>query len=690
MDKSEARFFDRELSWLAFNGRVLQEAADVGVPLIERLRFLAIFSSNLDEFFRVRVATLRTLVRLPQKRVNKLKINPLRLLLEIHRRVDQQQREFGRIFRDILPALRAEGILLHETGFFPPESEYFVRRYFVDTVSPHIHPVILEHSSDPPFLKNGGLYLVVPLWPREELDTIFAQDPLHGLVEIPSDHVGRFVQVHRDASHRHVMFLDDILRANLRHIFPSHDSDEAYAIKMTRDAQLYIEDEYSGNLVETLRKALGRRETGLPTRFLFDQRMPYTIATQLKQRLLLEDEDMIPGGFYHNFSDFFAFPDFGRDDLRFRSMPPLSNTGLKDEIGVLEQTVRRDILLHFPYQSFDPVTRFLQEAAEDPKVERVSATLYRVASGSQVVDALVRAAQAGKDVKAFVEVKARFDEKPNLEWASHMERAGVNVVYSHPGLKVHGKLLLVEAGDVRHAYLGTGNLNEKTAAIYCDHGMLTTDDRITGEVKKVFDLLDDPREDVKFEHLLVAPHSMRSRFKQLVEREIEHAVAGRDGFMVLKMNSLEDRGMIKLLYRASQSGVRIRLIVRGICCLVPGITGLSDNIQVTSIVGRFLEHARVYLFGNDGNREIFLASADWMKRNLSRRIEVAWPVYDARAKQELIQLLDLQLRDDTRARVIDAQQANQYVRNDGRVPLDAQIAAYELLSKADGTHGTGG
>ena len=681
MEEKERRFFDRELSWLSFNGRVLQEAADGRVPLIERLRFLAIFSSNLDEFFRVRVATLRTLVRLPSESVEKLKFNPHRLLLEILRRVDRQQREFGRIFRDILPALREEGIYLHETGEVPPEADYFVTKYFLDYVAPHIHPVILEHYPEPPFLKNGGLYLVVPLWPRTEFDSLFVRDPALGLVEIPSDHVPRFVQVHRDDTARHVMFLDDIIRANLKHVFPMNDSDEAYSIKMTRDAQLYIEDEYSGNLVETVRNALARRDTGVPTRFLFDQRMPYTIAVRLKQRLGLEDEDLVPGGFYHNFSDFFGFPDYGREDLQFQPMPPLPHPRIRKARRVLDRAKTDDLLFHFPYQSFEPVTRFLFEDAEDPDVQRISATLYRVAPRSKIVEGLTRAATTGKDVKAFVEVKARFDEEPNLQWAKVMERAGVRVVYSLPGLKVHGKLLLVEAADFSIAYLGTGNLNEKTAKIYCDHGMLTADHRITSDVERVFSLLEDPSSTIQFDHLLVAPNSMRKTFKRLVEREIEHAKAGRKAGMILKMNSLEDRGMIKLLYRASQAGVAIHLVVRGICCLIPGIPGLSENIQVTSIVGRFLEHARVYVFKNDGDDEIFLASADWMKRNLSRRIEVAWPIYDGNLKREILDLLNLQIADNSKARHIDAQQQNRYVEAQGQSPVAAQTDTYQLLKE---------
>jgi polyphosphate kinase len=530
-------------------------------------------------------------------------------------------------------------------------------------------------------LKNGGLYLVVPLWPRDELDPVFTAEPRHGLVEIPSEHLPRFVNVHRDATHRHVMFLDDVIRVNLNEIFPLHDTGEAYAIKMTRDAQLYIEDEYTGDLVDVIRKALAKRDTGSPTRFLYDQRLPYPIATRLKQRLGLDEEDLVPGGFYHSFSDFFGFPSFDRLDLQFERRPALSHVNLPRTASILESVRQADRLLHFPYQAFDPVLRFLAEAATDPEVTSLSATLYRAASDSQVVTGLINAARAGKRVRVFVEIKARFDEKPNLDLAQRMEQAGIDVVYSHPGLKVHCKLLLVESGLTTYAYLATGNLNEKTANVYCDHGMFTTDVRITSEVMRVFELLSDPDVDMTFDHLLVAPGSMARRFKRLVEREMKRARAGEGARMILKMNSLQDRKMIELLYRASQAGVKVRLIIRGICCLVPGIPGVSENIVVTSIVGRYLEHARVYLFHNGGEDAIYLASADWMTRNLKRRIEVAWPVLDESLKRELLDLLDFQHADNTKARIIDAEQRNDFVRRDGRPTVDAQADTYGYLER---------
>ena len=683
LEKGHGRYFDRELSWLAFNERVLQEAADPNTPVLDRLKFLAIYSSNLDEFFQIRVASLRSLLRLKSKKLQKLDFNPRRVLLEIHQVVDRQQRRFGDLFRNqILPALRENGIHLHVTGSIPSDADYFLSRFFSERVAEHINPILLESGKEPPFLKNGGLYLVVPLWPREELDPLVTSEPAHGIVDIPAEHVGRFIHVAREPGKRHVMFLDDIIRHSLGEIFPFHDTGEAYAIKLTRDAELYIEDEFTGNLVEMIRKSLGKRETGAPTRLLFDQRMPYPVVTALKQRLRLEDEDLVVGGFYHNFSDFFGFPDFGRADLRYEPMPPLSHPTLSAAPSVVAAIRRRDQILHLPYQSFEPVIRLLREAAASSDVTRISVTLYRVAPDSEVVNELINAADSGKEVRAFVEVKARFDERPNIEWARRMESAGVQVLYSMPGLKVHTKLLLVEstAGDI--AFLSTGNFNEKTARMYSDHGMFTADAHITADVRRLFDMLEDPDVAPEFETLIVAPRHMRRAFEELVRNEIDAARGGEQASMTLKMNSLVDDGMIDGLYEASRAGVKIRMVVRGICRLIPGEEGLSENIRITSIVDRFLEHARIYVFHARGEELLYLSSADWMPRNLNRRVEVAWPVRDASIRREIMAILALQIEDSVKSRVIDRDQSNRFVTASTEDPVRAQTAIYGMLAAA--------
>ncbi len=680
MKKGSERYFDRELSWLAFNERVLQEAESADTPLLERLKFLAIFSSNLDEFFRVRVASIRSLLRLKEKKLKKLDVNPQRLLLRIHQVVDRQQRRFGELFRStLLQELRANGVFLHVAGSVPEGADYFLRNFFANEVAQHINPVLLESTREPPFLKNGGLYLVVPLWPKEELYPIIATDPVHGLVEVPAEHTGRFVQVAREPGLRHVMFVDDILRYNLSEVFPFHDVGEAYEIKLTRDAELYIEDEFSIDLVDAIRKSVKKRETGLPTRLLFDQRIPYPVVTAIKKRLGLNDDDLVVGGFYHNFSDFFGFPDFGRSDLRFQPLPPLHYPVLGAAASVTDTVRNRDQIIHLPYQAFDPVLRLLQESASRNDVRRISISLYRVAPDSEVVKLLIDAARHSKEVHAFVEVKARFDEEPNLDWARQMEDAGINVLYSLPGIKVHAKMLLIESDSGDVAYLSTGNFNEKTARLYTDHGMFTTDPQITSDVALVFRMLKNPEIAPEFETLLVAPGGLRSGFERLVENEIAAAGNGMAASMVLKMNNLEDAGMIDLLYRASRSGVRIRLLVRGICRLVPGVEGLSENIRVTSIVDRFLEHARVYSF-EAGDGTMLLSSADWMSRNLNKRIEVAWPVKDTAVRREIQEILNLQMRDTAKSRLIDQRQTNPFVSTAGETRVRAQTAIYEMLA----------
>lgn len=679
---------NRELSWLAFNGRVLQEAADPTVPLLERLRFLAIFSSNLDEFFRVRVASIRSLLRLKNKHASKLDFNPARLLKEIQTVVVKQQRIFGDTFsHSILPALQAEGILLDLDGSYNAEQAEYASRYFADQVRSSLEPCVLEPETDIPFLKNRGLYLVAELWPHQSTTPVFVEEPSYGLVEIPES-LPRFVQIPGGDQENHVMFLDDIIRENLDELFPEYEVGEAYSVKVTRDAELYIEDEFTGNLVELIRKSLKKREQGLPTRFLYDMRMPYPMVTRMKDLFSLHDEDLVVGGRYHNFSDFFGFPDFGRSDLKYAQVPHAQHSNLEDAASILDHVSTHDELVHFPYHSFDFVLRFLDEAAGDERTDEIYATLYRTAPDSRVVDTLCRAACNGIKVTAFVEVKARFDEAPNLESAQQMQEAGVNVLLSMPGIKVHTKLVLVKRrgqDPAMLAYLATGNLNEKTAQFYTDMGLFTADPTITKEVSRVFGYLKGKIIDPTFEKLMVAPFDMRSRFESLIDNEIEAALAGRDASIVVKMNSLEDSGMINRLYLAGQAGVKIDIICRGICCLKAGVRGLSDNIRVVSIVDRYLEHARAYVFNNNGNPLVYLSSADWMSRNLVRRVEVAFPIESEEIRQHVLDVLEIQLRDNTRARILDHKMKNKRV-SDGPESHRAQVdlhAYYAALAEQE-------
>lgn len=681
-EKGERPLFDRELSWLSFNERVLQEAADDRVPLLERLKFLAIYSSNLDEFFRVRVASLRSLLRLGSGSKKKLDFNPRKVLKRIHRTVIEQQQEFGRIFADeILPALRREGINLHDRGYKGLTRTESMRDLFLMMVLPHLDPQILDPSGDPPFLKNRGLYLVAELWPDEERGAFGATDTEYGIVEIPSSELSRFLVIESADDQNEVVFLDDVVRTFLDMVFPSHAVGSAYSIKMTRDAELYLdEDEFEGDLVKAIEKSLRKRATGVPTRLLFDPRTPYPMISALSRALRLEEDDLVIGGVYHNFNDFFDFPDFGRDDLKYSPQPAVPHPAFRDASSVWDVISVGDRLLHVPYQSFQPVIDFFEQAARDERISELYATLYRVGDKSRIIEALVEAAENGKRVTVFVEVKARFDEAPNIDWARRMEDAGVHVLYSKPKIKVHAKIALaVEGGDDgrMYAYLATGNFNEKTARIYSDLGLFTCDERLTRDVRRVFDFLEDLSDPPSFEHLLVAPHDLRKMLSKLVKREIENAQQGLPAGITLKLNNVEDPRMIRRLYSASAAGVPVRMIVRGICRAVPGIEGISENMFVTSILDRYLEHARIYRFENGGEPLHFLASADWMRRNLDHRVEVAFPLFDAGLKSLVDELLEIQLRDTERARVIDEKQTN--ARVPGSSGGRAQIDTYRLF-----------
>ena len=491
-DEGPERYLHREITWLSFNGRVLQEATDPRVPLLERLNFLAIFSANLDEFFRVRVASLRSLLRLKKKKLKKLGFRPGRLLRDIHFIVTSQQEQFGSALRSqILPELEANGVFLLHNKNLSRDQEAFLRRVLQDKVFPLLEPHVLGEEEDTPFLEQGQIYLVTELWPEQDI-SLGSERPLYGIIEVPSPPLPRFVVVPGEG--HNVLFLEDVIRLALPDLFPNHEVGSSYAIKLSRDADLYLDHEFEGDLVARIRKSLGKRDTGLPSRFLYDVQAPYALISFMKDRLGLEDDDLVPGGRYHKLQDFFQFPKpRGSSHLERARLEPLPHPTLGAADSILAAVSEKDRIVHFPYQSFDYVTRFLRESAHDPLVRRIWITLYRVAKDSEVVKALIEAAREGKEVSAFVEVKARFDEARNLKWAGEMEEAGVRVFYSKPGIKVHAKMALVtkeEEGIHRHfAYLATGNFNESTARIYADHGLFTADPRLTNDAEQVFQFL---------------------------------------------------------------------------------------------------------------------------------------------------------------------------------------------------------
>ena len=675
---------DRETSWLSFSHRVLQEAADPSVPLFERLFFCAIFSSNLDEYFRVRVASLRTLLRLGEKDFRKLDFSPHRLLHDIHRIVVSQQARYGQILDVLMTELRESGIRVVDEQSVDPRHDTFIRDYFEEHLAPLLVRTPLEGAeSDRPFLENSVVYLVVELWPKDP-EHIDSWTPWYALLEVPSPPVERFVTLPSDGDVQEVMFLDDVIRYCLDDVYPDHEVGRAYAVKLTRDAELYIDDEFQGDLVEAIRSSLKKRKTGVASRFLYDMKSPYVLIHRLQESLDLEEEDLVLGGRYHNLSDYMGFPRFDRRELSFPDWPEIPHPELADGASILEKIRERDQVIHTPYQSYGHVVRFLDEAAGDPDVEELWLTVYRVARDSAVLNALLKAAGAGKRVVVFMEVQARFDEESNLEWADRMGEAGVETVYSIPGLKVHAKVALVarrEGGEKRlYAYVGTGNFNEKTARVYVDHGVFTCDERVTRDAAQVFRFLTGAVEEPELHHLLVAPFSLRSGFYDHIDREAAAAARGEASGITLKLNALEDPEIIDRLYDASRAGVPIRVIVRGICRLLPGVPGQSEDIEVRSILDRYLEHARIYQFHDGGAETMYLASADWMTRNLSRRVEIALPIFDPEVKRQLRRSVDLQLADNLKARRIDATQRNPYVERGDDPPLRSQEAFRDFVA----------
>lgn len=671
MDQNQ--YIPRDLSWLSFNHRVLQEAADPHVPLYERLKFLAIYSSNLDEFVRVRVASLRSFKQLKKKTREKLEINPKKALKEIQQVILEQQELFGDIFRNqIIPALEDQQIFLLNDQTFHLAHITWARAYFQQHVQPLIKPMWINADQPSPFLRNKALYLIIH-FAENERDL--------AIVEIPSQELDRFILLPGETAPYYVAFLDDLIRINLTDLFPEKTILGAYAIKLSRDAEMYIDDEFSGNLLDKIRKGLSERDLGLPTRFLYDQSMPEEVLLLIQEIFRLRNNDLVLGARYHNFHDFHGFPKPVKDSrLEDRPLPPLNHPSLQGASSILALIQQKDRLLHFPYQKYDYLLRLLDEAIASEEITTIKITLYRVAAKSMITQKLLEAMQQGKRVVVFIEVKARFDEATNLYWGQVLQDQGAKVIYSYPGIKVHTKLLLLEGPKRAYAYVGTGNFNEKTARIYADHAVLTVDPEITEEVGQVFELLEGRLLFPQTKELLIAPYNLRSRFTEMIDREIALAQAGKEAYMILKMNSLEDRGMIDKIYEAAAAGVRISLIVRGIFCLDMSSSACQNNIHAISIVDRFLEHARIYLFGNGGKEKMYLSSADWMTRNLDRRIEVAVPIKDQEVFMQLRTLLNAQLQDTTKARLLTSNLDNPLVGRTLDTPhVRAQEDYYDYL-----------
>lgn len=672
----------RELSWLSFNQRVLSEAADPTLPLYERINFLAIFSSNLDEFFRVKVAGLQNLLLLKAGQIEAYtEEDPADLLRQIAEITLAQQEECGRILStQLLPELEANGITLYGSEPLADEHVVQVRHYFRSQVLAYLQPVYLGNGLKTPFLANRQLYLAVRLQHKQEPQAGYT----YAYVNIPSDQLPRYRLLSPIDGRQFMIALDDVVRLNMAVVFPGYEVVSCHSIKLNRDEDGLIDDEFSGDLIEKIKQQLEKRKIGHPVRFLYDGSIDADMLGVLRTSLGLQAGELIEGGRYHNLFDLFKLPNPLAPRLKNAPLAALSKPQLETAETLFDVFRRQDVLLHYPYHTFDYVLRFFNEAAIDPQVLSIRVTLYRLATSSHLANALISAARNGKRVTVFVEIKARFDEANNLQWASRMQAAGVTIIYSLPGLKVHAKIALVtrrEADGTKqtYCYLSTGNFNENTATLYTDHGLFTAHAGIGRELKRVFAHLKSRKKPNPFEHLLVAQFGMKEHLLALIDREIAHQRAGKPAYICLKLNGLEEKKTINKLYEASAAGVRIDLLVRGICCLIPGRAGISETIQVFRLVDKFLEHGRVLLFANGGNEEIYLSSADWMNRNLNRRIEVGFPVYAPGLRQELRTLLQLQLNDTVKLRQVDEAQINQLVAPNDTVPLRAQEAIYEYL-----------
>lgn len=681
-DAPAAAFIDRDLSWLSFNDRVLQEAKDRSNPLLERVRFLAIYSSNLDEFYRVRVASLRSLARLGRSTRAALEVPPEKRIARINAKALAQQREFGRLWRgELLPALERKGIRIRDEKRLTAAQARHIERMAGQAIMPLLATASVREGSAP-FVEDRKLYFVCRL-----ASTARSGKERLVLVNIPSDALGRFIALPSPRGKQDILFLDDAVRLCLPQLFSGHKVLGCHAIKLSRDAELHLDEEFAGTVKDKVRKSLRKRVTGVPARLLYDSAMPRRTVKALRQMLALDKDDLVAGGRYHHFSDLHTLPVRGHAALRNRPWPALKHPALTKGRNLFAAADSGDLLLHIPYHDFAQFTAWLQRAARDRFVKRISITLYRVAPESAVCEALLEALRHGKQVHAFVEVQARFDEGHNLKWGERLEKAGATVNYGYEGLKVHAKLCLIERSvngrRKRYAYLGTGNFNERTARIYTDSAMITSDGALCEEVSEVFAHLADRRHAPRTRQLLVAPTNLRDSLEAMIDTEIRNAALGLAQGITLKLNSLEDHALISKLYDASRAGVPVRLIVRGICCLVPGVPGLSERIEAISIVDRYLEHARVYAFANGGQPKVYLSSADWMGRNLDRRVEVAFPIKDERLHEELLQLLEIQWNDRTKARVLDARQANGKRRAmRGMRNGNAQRDTYTYLRKA--------
>ncbi|ATA21163.1 polyphosphate kinase [Gibbsiella quercinecans] len=677
----EKLYIEKELSWLSFNERVLQEAADKNNPLIERMRFLGIYSNNLDEFYKVRFADLKRRILINEEQGSAGASR--HLLKKIQAKVLKTDQEFDSLYNELLLEMARNQIFLINERQVSENQQTWLRQYFKQHLRQHITPILVDHETNlVQFLKDDYTYLAVEIIRGAQID--------YALLEIPADKIPRFVNLPPESPRRRkpMILLDNILRYCLDEIFKGffdYDTLNAYSMKMTRDAEYDLVTEMESSLLELMSSSLKQRLTAEPVRFVYQRDMPKEMVEMLREKLGISNYDsVIAGGRYHNFKDFIGFPNVGKANLVNKPLPRLRHIWFNKFRNGFDAIREQDVLLYYPYHTFEHVLELLRQASFDPSVLAIKINIYRVAKDSRIIDAMIHAAHNGKKVTVVVELQARFDEEANIHWAKRLTEAGVHVIFSAPGLKIHAKLFLVSRreGDeiVRYAHIGTGNFNEKTARIYTDYSLLTADARITNEVRRVFNFIENPYRPVSFDYLMVSPQNSRLKLYELIDNEIANAKAGEPAGIMLKINNLVDKGLVDRLYAASNAGVKIRLLVRGMCSLIPNLPGVSENIRVTSIIDRYLEHDRVYVFENKGDKKVYLSSADWMTRNIDYRIEVAVLLLDPTLKQRVLDILEILFSDTVKARYLDKELSNSYVPRGNRRKVRSQVAIYDYLN----------
>ena len=675
----------RDLSWLAFNARVLQEANDNSVHLYDRLRFIGIFSNNLDEFFRVRVAALSRMVTLGKQAKMHLEANPDKILKKIQLTGISQQAEFDSIFNNIISELSRKGVHLKNEKQLSKVQKEFVKTYFAQKVRTEIIPLMIETIPQMPLLRDKSIYLACVLGSES-----LSMSQRFALIEIPTKVLPRFVIMPSEKGTTDIILLEDIIRHNLPVLFGPFGFNRfmGYIIKVTRDAELDIDNDVSTNLLDELEKGLKNRKKGRATRFVYDRTIDPQLLNFLTRRLgLLKKDHQIPGGRIHNFKDFINFP-----KGIFKDIPPAAQPFvhplLSQQRLILDVIEKRDVMLHFPYHSFDSVIDMLREAAIDPHVQSIRITCYRLAKNSKIVNALINAVRNGKQVTVVLELRARFDEEANLRWKEHLEEEGVKVVLGVPGMKVHAKMCVIRKRSFNrvkeYGFVSTGNLNENTASYYGDHCLLTTNKKILADLNKVFNYLELPtRKSTAHKQcktISVAPFNMRQAFATLIDKEIRTAKKGKESSITIKLNSLVDKELIENLYNAAKAGVDVNLVIRGICCAYTEQKAFKNHMHALSIIDENLEHARVFIFHNGGNPLTFISSADWMIRNLDHRVEVACPIYDSEIQSELAEIMRIQLAENVKGRILDNEQSNYYVERQGKAPVvRSQVAIYKYL-----------